>query len=79
MEPTLTNLLLAVVTALTTALGGERVYQGMRAKRNGYGPLTRTDLKRMEDSLGKLTTSVDTLAIRFERHVGQHEGLNTKS
>ena len=72
MEPTLTNLLLAVVTALTTALGGERVYQGMRAKRNGSTAITR---KEWAVLMGK----VDTLIEWSKFHQGQHQGLNTKS
>ena len=71
MEEILSYLLGGVVTILS----GDRVYQSVRARRNGNGPATKADMKDLNGRIDNLAKTVNSLAIEVEYHKGQHHGL----
>lgn len=64
MEEIVSYLLAAIVTVLS----GDRVYQGVRNRRNGTAPATRADMNEVK-------SSVEALSGAFQNHLGYHEGL----
>ena len=60
-----------LLTAAVTVLTGDRVYQGIRARRNGATPATKADMK-------ELHTKMDGLGSQLEFHLGYHDGLKDR-
>tara|TARA_Y100000310_G_scaffold216017_1_gene216978 strand:- start:495 stop:719 length:225 start_codon:yes stop_codon:yes gene_type:complete len=64
MDPALLEILTGVLVAL---LGGDRLIQGVRARRNGNAPATRRDVE-------KIRAVVTQLQLDMEGHLSYHKG-----
>lgn len=62
----------AALGAVVTVLGGDRVVQSVRSRRNSNGHVTKADLQELRDEI----TTLNTL---FARHLGYHEGMEKRA
>lgn len=68
--------LIALIGAFTALLGGDRLYQTVRQRRqNSNGAITKEDITSICTRLDGVSTKIETLNSRMERHLGYHEGI----